>query len=534
MNVLFVNNGLSACGVHEYGDAVFDILAADVPTGVNLVLADCPTQDSYCRAYALNQPDVVIWNYQWTTFPWVSDWLSDLTPAWHVGIAHDGRMADPMSVNYNAFNRVISQDPTCPSIIGRLSSLVRPIRPMPERPPWTGRPTVGSFGFVYGRKRFDTLTELVCRQYDDCLIRLHLPTGSLNAGVSERNALHMAERCRRIVRESGKKIDIEITHDYMSRSELVEWLANNSINALWYDEDDGSREGVSSCPDAMLECGRPMAVNKNQMFRHLFSRNIHMEDRPLPEIERDGMALIRAFRNTWTPEAVRKIVWEAATRQAPTLYPLTPTGSNRVLGSTGEWEAAKHSLALAALHIPACPIKSWDARIVLDEIGDGDLLDMGCQSSVILPNAQRAGIRGKKFGVDFTPGQFNPGIVPIVGDITRTQFPDASFDYITCLSTVEHEVDIAAFAKEAGRLLRPNGKLIVSFDYWPNGLDTSSVSGWSVFGRADTERLIEALATNGLHLTSEMDWSCPNEVVTPPWSPIPAGYTFAILTCRKQ
>src|SRR4029077_20641085 len=65
-------------------------------------------------------------------------------------------------------------------------------------------------------------------------------------------------------------------------------------------------------------------------------------------------------------------------------------------------------------------------------------------------------------------------------DLTRTTFPDASFDAIACLSVIEHGVDLGLFARESARLLRPGGILVASTDYWQETVDN---------GRAETSRL---------------------------------------------
>jgi cyclopropane fatty-acyl-phospholipid synthase-like methyltransferase len=47
-------------------------------------------------------------------------------------------------------------------------------------------------------------------------------------------------------------------------------------------------------------------------------------------------------------------------------------------------------------------------------------------------------------------------------DYTRTPFPDASFDVVWALESLCHAVDKAAFYREAARLLRPGGRLVVA------------------------------------------------------------------------
>jgi SAM-dependent methyltransferase len=534
--VLVVNNGLTACGVHEYGERVFALLAADPPPGFEYAHASCPTPDSYFRAYSCHEPDVVLWNYQDLTFPWLTHHLVDLTPAKHLGIAHDVRPGDPRGVNYNAFHLVLAQDPTLPPTLGRVWPIGRPLGATRPAPTPGKRPTVGSYGFVYARKRFDLIVESACRQYDDCLIRLRLPAGSLEPARSAENARHMADRCRRIVRDSGKPgIGIEVTHDYAGRDELVDWLAGNTVNALWYD-DEPNMSGVSSCPDAFLEANRPVAVNRNVMFRHLHdtARSICLEDRTLPQIEADGPGLLDGHRARWSAAALRDTVRRAVETvlDAGPKFPLRGKAPppNRLLRSDREYQECYQLMADAALDLPPCPIKAWGLAAVLADLTDGDLLEVGCRESPLLTGALRLGVSGDKVGIDPGGGPAWPGVTVLVRDFLRSRLSDGRFDQLACLSTVEHGIDPAAFAGEAARVLRPGGRAYVSFDYWGAGRDTTGFGGWEVFDRRKAEAFVGHMAAAGLALSSPMDWAQGDEVVRPGhWSPAGFGYTFALM-----
>src|SRR5437764_470272 len=60
-------------------------------------------------------------------------------------------------------------------------------------------------------------------------------------------------------------------------------------------------------------------------------------------------------------------------------------------------------------------------------------------------------------------------------DLTRTPFRDQSFDVITCLSVIEHGVELEAYVREMSRLLRPGGYLITSTDFWCQPVDTAGI-----------------------------------------------------------
>lgn len=74
-----------------------------------------------------------------------------------------------------------------------------------------------------------------------------------------------------------------------------------------------------------------------------------------------------------------------------------------------------------------------------------------------------------------------PGIISVVGDIRETSFPDNFFDFVLCISTIEHvgrdnsvyhipyggadeEGDFKAL-KEIYRIMRPHGKAVITVPY---------------------------------------------------------------------
>jgi len=203
----------------------------------------------------------------------------------------------------------------------------------------------------------------------------------------------------------------------------------------------------------------------------------------------------------------------------------------------------------------SCPAKDWDLCLSLDcleEIkfannGKVDVLDMGCQGSVVLVNCLKMGLIGKKIGIDFVAVPEEEGITHVVGDITNTNLKDSSFDAITCLSVIEHGVNPHKLFKECSRLLKSKGQLLLSFDYWdPKLHSTETPLGlpWSIFCRQEAEALISTAKRNGLIVANdsgensfahiEFDWNVDQPVIYPGYfSPGQYRYTFGFLAFTK-
>jgi SAM-dependent methyltransferase len=183
--------------------------------------------------------------------------------------------------------------------------------------------------------------------------------------------------------------------------------------------------------------------------------------------------------------------------------------------------------------------KNWDIGNIIANMFDGNLLDMGCMDSYILQNAVKCGFKGKKFGIDlgYKEGALapNPEINYSCQDLMKTNFESNFFDYITCLSVIEHEVDFEKFAQETSRLLRKQGKLFVTFDYWNPKIDTSNKAlynlKWQILDKNDVENLVSVCSKYGLCLDRPIDWTVQDAIINPSYcSPFPGiSYTFGIL-----
>lgn len=171
--------------------------------------------------------------------------------------------------------------------------------------------------------------------------------------------------------------------------------------------------------------------------------------------------------------------------------------------------------------------KTWDfyktAHFIDTHIADkeANLLDMGCVGSPILEYLYGRGY-SNLYGSDYS----DIGIpeVPILhywkGDISSTPYDDAFFSAITCISVVEHGLDLGKFFKECSRILEDNGHLLISTDYYDPKVSTSDVPisetfnlPWVIFDRKLTEELIEIAQDHDLHLIEPVNWESVDPAV---------------------
>jgi SAM-dependent methyltransferase len=215
---------------------------------------------------------------------------------------------------------------------------------------------------------------------------------------------------------------------------------------------------------------------------------------------------------------------------------------NAVLQTERERDYAIEQIGSLGLPVMQDRVKNWDSLAALDCILSNTtprarVLDAGAELySVILPWLFLYGYR-RLHGINlvFNKPVRRGSILYEYGDITRTKYPPASFDAITCLSVIEHGVDPGAWLTEMSRILKPGGVLFTSTDYWETSIDTRGQSAYGVpvriFSRADVQAILKTAEGAGLRPTGPLSLACKDRVVH--WQKVGLDFTFISFALRK-
>ncbi|KMQ50161.1 type 11 methyltransferase [Chitinispirillum alkaliphilum] len=219
-------------------------------------------------------------------------------------------------------------------------------------------------------------------------------------------------------------------------------------------------------------------------------------------------------------------------------------GPNTTLKSSDEWQ--KCCIEVEKLRLPShpSPQKNWDSLISLGEIINhvsspkAKILDAGAtMDSVILPWLYIYGYRNLTgLNLSFNRTIFRGSICYEHGDMTNTRFKDNFFDAVSCLSVVEHGVNLTMFFREMNRIIKPGGILVLSTDYWPSPIETGHIrafdTDFKVFNKKTLEEMFKIAATNGFSLHGETDTNCKDKAVA--WDEHNIEYTFFCCTLIKE
>jgi ubiquinone/menaquinone biosynthesis C-methylase UbiE len=127
------------------------------------------------------------------------------------------------------------------------------------------------------------------------------------------------------------------------------------------------------------------------------------------------------------------------------------------------------------------------------------LLDVACGEGLLLRQATMRGL--VCWGIDLSPAAVEitrraaPQATLALGSGEQLPYDDASFDYITCLGSLEHYLDPWRGASEIRRVLRPGGRaaiLLPNSYYWADILWHVWRKGWGPRHRQLVERFATA------------------------------------------
>jgi SAM-dependent methyltransferase len=233
-------------------------------------------------------------------------------------------------------------------------------------------------------------------------------------------------------------------------------------------------------------------------------------------------------------------------------------------------EEAEHGLHKLQLFRHHSQIKSWDTYKMIKMMSSANresfVLDVGCYESPILPMLNRLGfinlygcdlvLKSSDCNPNFTNNnnnnssfKYHEDYEPIakmysdksyhlsIRDIEDTNYSDQMFDYVTSLSVIEHGVNIERYFREMSRIIKSNGYLLTSTDYWPDKLVNNKAvlskrTPDNIFSREEIENLVEIADKNGLKLTEPIDFEYKDKVVR--WNSIGLDFTFIFFAMRKE
>ena len=592
--ILYVNHRAQQCGVYEFGKEIGHLLQNSIK--FEFKYCECDSFNELKEKYKEFGPDIIMYNYHPATMGWITAISKIRIPiiynlkSIHVGTIHEVTQQIADQANSHFFDYHIAADPT---LLLKNQIVYKTGRLLPQRPIQIENknaiPIIGSFGFATPGKNFDQIVCLVQEQFDEAIIRLNIPFAKFGDETGE-YAKQTAKQCRDLIKNS--KIKIEVTHDYLCKNELLNFLSNNTINVFLYS--DGDNRGISSVIDWALASGRPLAISKSRLFRHLLQckPSICVEDNNLIDIINNG---IKPIENLWEEYSPQILLWEYENIinniiKKQNLNPKKQKSKSRffvkkVLQKIGVMQRESHShnqwtktndtfeiysnigntFSYEPIVLPTGisfnRILDNKARVeyskvielfnkILPKLIEKKIPEANVQQAFVFDSAFRLSklcVQPKLLAVgsfedtaaqalklfDFSIDEIDPVINYDLNTFTKK--PNTrreSYDVIISTSVIEHVEDDEQFMKDIAFLLKKGGYAIITCDYsdqYKKG-DDIPVVDYRFYTQVDLKkRLIGAIPD--CHLIDEPNWNCEN----PDFFYLGKyNYTFATLVFQKK
>jgi SAM-dependent methyltransferase len=300
--VVYVSHSQQQCGVYQFGKRIGKVLGQS--TSFDFRYRECQSVSDLQSVIQNDQPDVVIYNYYPSTMPWLTPGVTQQIAATQIGTVHEVTQEIADQLDNRLFDYHIAADPTLllrNPLVFKTGRFVAAYQNRFQPPDIT---TIGSFGFGTDGKGLEYLIACVQNSFDRAVIRLHLPAAQFGDQDGSQ-ARKIVTRCQSLIFKPD--ITLEATHDFLDEPRLLDFLARNTCNVFVYNRVNG--RGISSAPDYALAVGRPLAIRRTSMMRHLWGAtpSICLEDHSLPEIIESGVEPIQPFSEEWC-EA--NLVWD--------------------------------------------------------------------------------------------------------------------------------------------------------------------------------------------------------------------------------
>lgn len=272
MSALFLNHNVINCGVYQYGKRLNQILQKDIEH--KYIYKEITSYEEYHSIICeFDNVCAIIYNYHLATMPWLND-TNIQHRVKNIGISHEcpehlfDIVCDLDPSQQPASNRFILPRPiyenvdevilSSPTPNGNIESFIYSFTD-------SNIPIFGSFGFGFKNKGFDKIVTLVNEQYDNAVIKFVIPIANFDP---DPYTIHkMYDSCIQANIKEG--INLIITHEFLSDSDILRFLKSNTINLFMYDELHG--RGISSAIDYALSVNRPIGISNSHMFRHIYS-----------------------------------------------------------------------------------------------------------------------------------------------------------------------------------------------------------------------------------------------------------------------
>lgn len=260
MRGIFYNSRQSLCSIWESGKMCYDALKKSTRF----------TLDYSENTFLDSSYDFAIFNHHHM----VNHWMNEATirefnkPTFCI-VTEVSFSENPIHFSPSYFSHYLVLDSTVRET-DKIHAFGRPLEEFTVSPKEhdTEAPSVFSFGFATAGKEWHKIVELVQQDYDNASIHFNIPQGTYIPNSMQQNTIvKIKEECARVLTKPG--IELTITHDNLSKQELIQLCSTKTINCFYYNRQHLFSSGLAAVTDQAIASGRPLFVTSDCTFRHI-------------------------------------------------------------------------------------------------------------------------------------------------------------------------------------------------------------------------------------------------------------------------
>lgn len=294
---IFLNTAKANCSIHESGKMIYGSLFSSNKYGLDYLEID---EDSHQIS---SKYDFYIFNYHPLTMGWLNTKAISRLPGVKITFILEMLPNNPFVLCPQDFDAYCVLDPTMNVNNKKVYTFSRPLEVANHLSDYQEQPIpiIGSFGFATPGKGFELVVDAVNKEFESAIVKINIPSGKYTDAffwdLHKRDyADYLEELCKKVAK---KGTQIQITHDYMSKDQLIKWCNQNTLNCFLYHRD---QPGLAATTDQAISSSRPLAISSNETFRH-----IHPYIRPYPfqslkESIMSSQPQVLRMREAWSPK----------------------------------------------------------------------------------------------------------------------------------------------------------------------------------------------------------------------------------------
>jgi hypothetical protein len=293
---LFINNKKAKDSIYESGYMVYQCLMLSNKYSLDYIEID-ETNRTMKTGY-----DFYLFNYHPSTMHWLDTKPLRKKLGFVMTIVLEVLPNDPFPLcPKNDFDTYIVLDPTINIKNKKVYAFPRPLEKIDFELPNIKNeiPVIGTFGFATKGKGFQHVVDAVNKEFDKAIVRINIPFGDF-VPDSQKYAHFLADVCKQKAKEG---IEVQVTHDFMSKKELIKWCASNTLNCFLYDR---NMPGLAATTDQAIVSKRPLSISNNETFRHVIKYIQPYPNLSLRQTIATTEPIVNQIINDWSPENFAK------------------------------------------------------------------------------------------------------------------------------------------------------------------------------------------------------------------------------------